>query len=98
MFDCKLVVVDGRSNDNLTSRTEQTAKLQLLGQTVWIQNQPESQDWQFYVMDAGGRIVHTEHGIGTDVVLYNFENHQIPAGIYFVQLRKNFISPLPNTA
>ena len=85
--DCKLVIVDGRSDDHSTLMGEPTSYLKALGNTVWIQNQPVSQQWQFSVMDAGGRILHTRHGSGTDVAVYDFENDQIPAGIYFVQIR-----------
>jgi hypothetical protein len=85
--DCKLVVVDGRSDDNSASQIEQPAHLQIFGTVVRVQNQTDSQQWQFSVIDANGRILHTRHGIGTDVAVYDLESQPIPAGIYFVQLR-----------
>jgi len=85
--DCKLVIVDGRSDGHSASTTEQPSHLQALGNSIWIQNQPEAQQWHFSVMDAGGRILHTRHGSGTDIAVYDFENYPIPSGIYFVQLR-----------
>lgn len=85
--DCKLVIVDGRSNDNPVQRIGQSVHLQAFGSIIQVQGQPDPQPWHFSVIDVGGRIIYTKHGTGTDVAVYNFENQPIPAGIYFVQLR-----------
>jgi hypothetical protein len=85
---CKLVIVDER-NDGGEGNLQKDAiqNLSLLNNAVWLFNQPQGQDWQFSVMDANGRMVHTSNGASSDLLLFDFEKSTLPGGMYFIQLR-----------
>lgn len=87
--DCRLVIVNGRSNESDNETVATDKRIQVFGNSVWLKNQEDGQDWQFTIVDASGRIVHFLNGRGSDVLLYDFNTTQDPTGVYYLHLRNN---------
>jgi hypothetical protein len=88
--DCRLVIVDGRSKEGSASALSRERCLEAAGGILWLRNHPEEQPWRFHLLDAAGRILYTRHGIGSNMILYDFWSAQIPGGVYFAQFQSSF--------
>ena len=87
--DCALVVVQDR-NDGAESALPTTISegfLEVRGTAVWLFKQPEKQAWQFDLVDVNGKVIHSFNGDYTDSELIDLQEANIPAGLYFGQLR-----------